>query len=312
MLIHRSLERIRRPSCASGESASSRGGTRVKCLLAVAAGVLACSAALFLLAQAYTAFYLSPVPFPPHEAKQPRANVSPPPLPKSVRESGQGQAAFKEKKTKLPPVQRVTDKIPAESGAIPAAATKQESEAAVLPEQSEQPHSSSSGYLERRGPGGTKLEDRQPVRALDGPDRPARGWRQDQESLDRHFAAQARRNERVLELEQRLRAALNDGDATRSEEALKSLLTLIGADSLGGLKWRGFYALTFGDWNAAARYYGEALARTPGDVQCRFNLALAQLRQGRNEEAALNYRRLKSLAPHSVAVQRLAPYFESR
>ena len=152
MLIHRSLERIRRPSCASGESASSRGGTRVKCLLAVAAGVLACSAALFLLAQAYTAFYLSPVPFPPHEAKQPRANVSPPPLPKSVRESGQGQAAFKEKKTKLPPVQRVTDKIPAESGAIPAAATKQESEAAVLPEQSEQPHSSSSGYWKGADP----------------------------------------------------------------------------------------------------------------------------------------------------------------
>ncbi len=137
-------------------------------------------------------------------------------------------------------------------------------------------------------------------------------WEQDQESLDRHFAAQVRRNERVLELEQALRAALRARDAGRSEEVLRRLLRILGAQSLGGLKWRGFCALTFGDWAAAAKYYGEVLARMPGDTECRYNLALAQLRQGETEQAASNYRRLKALAPQSAAVRRLAPYFEPR
>lgn len=303
MLIHRSLESVRNNFGCSGTQGQA-GGSRVKCLLAVAAGVCICSAAVLLLAKLYTAYFFKPGTASPDTLAQQRSQSL------QKQSNGPPQAA----QSRTPQKQkRAARRIQANSGPLPVSPD----DTAELPEKKQASGRIARQYHSLPDNPQARVKSVEPavmrksplVRDAAGPEAESDAG---QQSLDRHFALQAKRNERVLELEQALRAALNLGDSALAGERLHELLAVIGARSLGGLKWQGFYALRFGNWRTAETFYNQALARSPRDIQCRYNLALAQLKQGQSAAASVHYRRLKALAPRSAAVRRLAPYFEPR
>ncbi len=307
-LINRSLASVRNGHASSLRGGQERGGTRVKCLLAVAAGVCFGCAALLLLAKLYSEYVVGSGAVSSQQLEQLRSQAL-------QKQTPRRKAPLLQRPVLQQAGYEVRN-LPSEQPALPTTADTP-SQAQGKPGQT----GSSSGFVQEQHfpvdstaehafvPGAEKsFADAEPYAgAASGQ---GVGARQGQQGLDTHFVVQARRNERVLDLEQTLRGELSRSSCEPAAETLDKLLRIIGTQSLGGFKWQGFYAMRCGNWATAEKFYSLALGRSPEDIQCRYNLTLAQLRQNEKSAATVNYQRLKALAPRSGLVKRLAPYFE--
>lgn len=105
--------------------------------------------------------------------------------------------------------------------------------------------------------------------------------------LERHFSAQALRNNELLTLQRQ--AALEQQAPIESARAVEQRL---GPQSMYGLRLGGYEALKDGDFARAEEYFRQALARNPRDKSTRMNLVLALIGQDKRQEARQMYDRL--------------------
>ncbi len=110
--------------------------------------------------------------------------------------------------------------------------------------------------------------------------------------LERHFSAQALRNNELLTLQRQ--ASL---EQKAPMEAAREVEQRLGPQSMYGLRLSGYEALKEGDFALAEDSFREALSRNPRDKSTRMNLVLALIGQDKLQEARQVYDRLAGEYP---------------
>lgn len=118
--------------------------------------------------------------------------------------------------------------------------------------------------------------------------------------LERHFSAQALRNNELLSLEQS--AALRNQPPA---ELAMEMQHRLGAQSMYGLRLGGYEALKAGEFALAEDYFRQSLERNPRDKATRMNLVLALLGQEKRQEARHIHDRLAGDFPMDEQVAKL-------
>ena len=111
------------------------------------------------------------------------------------------------------------------------------------------------------------------------------------------FQAQARRNQRVLELERRLSVNWRWEDLSAFRQDLNALRQILGPGSELAAKWEGIEALAEKNFGLAETLFSRNLAKNPTDVSGRMNLLMALIGQEKKPEARQEYARLERMAP---------------
>ncbi|MFC3130065.1 tetratricopeptide repeat protein, partial [Coralloluteibacterium stylophorae] len=88
-------------------------------------------------------------------------------------------------------------------------------------------------------------------------------------------------------------AAVESGDAAAAHAAIDALAQVLPAESLTLLRMRAWAAYSGGDFDAAARYYRDVVARVPDDLNAGINVALLDARAGEIERARTRLMRLQ-------------------
>ncbi len=120
------------------------------------------------------------------------------------------------------------------------------------------------------------------------------------------FQAQARRNQRVLELERRLSVNWRWEDLSAFRQDLNALRQILGPGSELAAKWEGVEALAEKNFGLAETLFTRNQAKNPTDVSVRMNLLMALIGQGKGPEARQVFARLERMAPLDPRLKGLA------
>ncbi len=120
-----------------------------------------------------------------------------------------------------------------------------------------------------------------------------------------YFQSQARRNQKILEIERRLSVSWRWEDLGMFRQDLSALRLILGANSELTSKWEGIEALADKQYGAAEFMFQRTLSRNPGDLSARMNLVMALIGSGKLEEARREYVRLERMAPLDPRVRGL-------
>ncbi len=126
------------------------------------------------------------------------------------------------------------------------------------------------------------------------------------QALENHFADQAKKNEKVLALERKLRVIAKQGDVKKSKTLIRSMDVEIGKkNTLSSYKWEGYLALKSKNYAKAEKHFRRALAMRSTDLNSNINLAYALFGQGKRVEASKIYEKIATRHPMDENVQKL-------
>lgn len=117
-------------------------------------------------------------------------------------------------------------------------------------------------------------------------------------ALETHFAEQARRNMKIMQLERSLRGALAAGDLGSARIQLGELKGVLGEDSLTFAKWSGYLAMEERDFAEAERQFRRCIAMAPQQVDISYNLVLSLIKQDKKDEARTVLERARQRHPN--------------
>lgn len=106
------------------------------------------------------------------------------------------------------------------------------------------------------------------------------------ESLEAYFAAQARRNQALLEQERAMAKTYAAGDKEAAQKELREYLQRVGHNSVAATRWKAYQALKEGRYAEAEALCRELLSKNSDDSDSAYNFLLALLRQNKKGEAA--------------------------
>lgn len=101
-------------------------------------------------------------------------------------------------------------------------------------------------------------------------------------ALQNHFANQAKKNQRLLQVSNNLKTAIAKPEG---QKYLKTLNKELGPKNIFNTKWQGYQALKNKDYPKAESLYKKVLQSHSGDRESRINLILALLGQNKKSEA---------------------------
>jgi tetratricopeptide (TPR) repeat protein len=122
--------------------------------------------------------------------------------------------------------------------------------------------------------------------AFSGADQPLDPADARSESLEAHFAAQARRNQALLDQERSVAKTYASGDKEAAHKELRGYLLRVGENSVAAARWKGYQALKDGRYAEAEAVYRGLLSKNADDADSAYNFLLALLRQNKKSEAA--------------------------
>lgn len=106
------------------------------------------------------------------------------------------------------------------------------------------------------------------------------------ESLEAYFAAQAKRNQTLLDQERNVAKTFAAGDAAAAQKQLHGYLQRVGENSVAAARWKGYQALKEGRFADAENVYRTLLASRPDDSESAYNFLVALLKQNKKSDAA--------------------------
>jgi len=151
-----------------------------------------------------------------------------------------------------------------------------------------------------------------PARAIPAQQQPQAGVdlaSQPSESLEAYFAAQAKRNQTLMDLERGVAKTWAAGDKQEAQKQLQGYLAQVGENSAAGARWKGYLALKEGRYADAEAIYRALVLERPDDGESAYNYLLALLRQGKQPEAAAFHARYVREHPLDERVRGLSAQF---